>query len=345
MSSIGDVILTSPLIRQLRQKYPRAQIDFVIRREYAELVRFNPHLSQVIEFDVRDGFAGLRRLKHRLRRKSYDVILDVHRNLRSLYLTALFSRLILRRPRVCRIRKNQLLRFLLVKLKMNLYRKIYGEIISVRQKYLRTASCLGIAENDERLEFFLPEEVERKAEAYLQQISIGGEPVVIAPGARHFTKRWPPEYFAQVITALFQQFGKKTVLVGGSEDLPVTEEILRQVPEGAAYSAAGRLSLAETAGIIRRALLVISNDSGIMHLAEALNRPLIAIFGSTVREFGFFPQNARSVVLEKNGLSCRPCSHIGRASCPKKHFKCMRDILPEQVLRVIEQNFFHRNDD
>jgi len=342
MSSIGDVILTSPLIRQLRQKYPQAQIDFLIRQEYAELVKFNPHLSNIIEFDVREGFHGLRRLKRILHQSDYDVILDVHRNLRSLYLTALPSRIFPRRPQVYRIHKNQLVRFLLVKLKINLYQIIFGEITPVRQKYLKTASRLGVDVNDGRLEFFLPEQAKRKAGTYLRRLSAGEEPVVIAPGARHFTKRWPSEYFAQVVTAIYRRFGKKTVLVGGAEDIPVVEEIMRQVPEDAVHSAAGKLSIIETSGLIRHASLVISNDSGIMHLADALDRPLIAIFGSTVREFGFFPNNPNSVVLENNVLSCRPCSHIGRASCPRKHFKCMREILPEQVLRVIEQKFMLR---
>ncbi len=125
------------------------------------------------------------------------------------------------------------------------------------------------------------------------------------------------------------------MLIGGPEEAETCAEIQRQTGAALAKNLAGRLSLAETLGLIKQARLFIGNDSGLMHAAAAFQTPQIAIFGSTTRELGFFPLNPRAVIVENRGLSCRPCSHIGKSACPKKHFKCMRDVTPEAVWAAI----------
>jgi heptosyltransferase-2 len=233
------------------------------------------------------------------------------------------------------VRKNQFMRWLLVKFKINLYRKLYGRVIPVWEKYLRTARSLSVVPDSGNLDIYLPEEAAKAAQKFLSLLKGNNWNILIAPGARHFSKRWPEEYFAELIQQLFTKTGWRTILLGGQEDIPVIENILRQLPEGIAVSAAGNLTLLETASLIKRSRLMISNDSGLMHLGSALDIPLIAIFGSTVEELGFFPGCPKVIVVENRGLYCRPCSHIGRSDCPEKHFRCMREITTEYVLKIV----------
>lgn len=330
MSSLGDIILTSPVIRRLRQKFPDTQIDFLVREEYADLVRYNPHLSNIIELDVRRDRPELKALRDKIRRANYDVILDLHRNLRSAFLRRFPAH-----PPVLRIKKNQLLRFLLVKLKINLYRKFYDHPLSVAEKYLRAAAPLGLPNDDLRLEMHLPPETIRKGAEIWSELEKENYRVVMAPGARHFTKRWPPDYYAELIRMIYRENGWRTLLVGGPDEMAVIEEIQALAGEEIQQSLAGEISLLETFAMIREASFFISNDSGLMHAAAAFQKPQIALFGSTVKELGFFPLNPHAKVLENAALSCRPCSHIGRSVCPQKHFKCMLEVKPEAVLDCV----------
>ncbi|MEJ2050249.1 MAG: glycosyltransferase family 9 protein [Calditrichota bacterium] len=334
-SSLGDVLLATPLLGQLRRKFPQAQIDFLVRSDFAEVLRYNPNLSNLIEFKTSSEFNYLRYIRRRIHREGYDVILDIHRNLRSRFICLGISTFHFRRTRVLKVRKNQIIRFLLVKFKINLYQKLYGRIIPVWEKYLRTAAPLGITPINEGLQFFLPKDIDQKVDSFLQDLPAGFGKIVMAPGARHFTKRWPPEYYQELIRMLFSEKGWRTILIGGKDDTDIIHKILSGLPEGIAVSASGKLCLAETAGLIRRTALMVSNDSGLMHVGSAMNVRLVAIFGSTVQELGFFPWSLWAIVLENRGLYCRPCSHIGRATCPEKHFRCMTEIQPQKVLQTI----------
>jgi heptosyltransferase-2 len=336
-SSLGDILLVSPLIRLLHQKYPAAKIDFVVFREYSDLIRHHPALNKIFEFDKSEGFRGLNRIAGILRDQKYDVILDVHHNFRSSWLT-LKAGTFSSGSRVYRIKKQKIARFLLVKFKINLYQRLYGRVIPVWEKYIRVARHLGITpgKNEARLEFYLPESVVQSCENILKEKNVTLPYVTMAPGARHFTKRWPAEKYAEVINYLHRTRGLRTVLVGGPTDNITTQEVLEKTERRNTVSLAGQISLTETAEIIRRSQLLITNDSGLMHVGSAMGLPLIAIFGSTVQEFGFFPVNSNSFVLQNQGLYCRPCSHIGRNACPEKHFKCMTEIETAAVIKLTE---------
>jgi heptosyltransferase-2 len=328
-SAIGDIILTSPLVRQLRQRYPDAQIDFLIRKEYAEVMRHNPHLSRLIWLDTTEKGA-LKTEKKRIRSEKYDVVLDLQGNLRSFWLRKFCGA-----ESVLRVRKNKFLRHLLVNYKINLYHKFYPHPLSVTEKYLQAALPLGVVAADIRLELFLPPHVAESMRMRWQQWHLQNFHVVMAPGARHYTKRWPAENYRSLIGALYQQFGWKTLLVGGPEEQPLTREITAGMDSGAVEDLTGQLTLLETFALIAGAPLFVSNDSGLMHAAAAFGVPQVAIFGSTVREFGFYPLNQRAVILENNRLNCRPCSHIGKAQCPKRHFRCMREITVNDVKNAL----------
>lgn len=158
---------------------------------------------------------------------------------------------------------------------------------------------------------------------------------------------WLKERFAEVAVEVVQVHNAKVLLFGGSEDInrctEIAEFVNTTVGSEAAINLAGKLSLLETASALDFCDVVLCNDTGIMHLAAARQRNVVAIFGPTVKEFGFFPYGIHAVVVEHSDLPCRPCTHIGSAQCPKGHFRCMRDITVDQVLKAISSTLIHQH--
>jgi heptosyltransferase-2 len=315
----------------LRSSYPQAQIDFLVKSQFAELVEFNPHLSSVIELKTGEN-EELRALRKKIHNKHYDVILDIHNNLRSKYIR-LFSG-----ARIIRVvNKIVLRRFLLVNFKFN----FYGQEVPVAERYLRTAKVLGVADDKKGLEIFVPEEIQTEIRVKLSKFKIDTFPFVIglAPTAKHFTKRWPQERFVELGAYLAKERSAKILIFGGKDDAEYCGDIAQMInslrTSNRAESLAGSLTLLETAAALDACQLVVTNDSGMMHFAAARKRKVVAIFGSTVKEFGFFPYGTEYVVVEQQGLDCRPCSHIGREKCPKGHFRCMKDTDVESVLDAV----------
>jgi len=321
-SSIGDIVLSTPLLRVLRTRFPRGQIDYVTRTEYAPLIKSNRNLNFTYEFDARERFEGLRRLKKKIRDEGYDLIIDIHDSLRSKYLRSL------RVPRRVIVDKRVLERSMLVNLKKN----IYKGVVSVVDRYIEPLSDMGIQNDGKGLELHIPDDVLFGASGKMATLRLNKYEKVIAlcPGARHFTKRWPADRFARVGTAFAQKMDAKILLFGGTADDSICNQICWDINNQAgidrATSLCGKLQLLETAAAMEYCDVVITNDTGLMHIAVAMHKKVLAVFGSTVREFGFFPYDPRAVVLETQGLKCRPCSHIGRSECPEKHFKCMTEI-------------------
>jgi lipopolysaccharide heptosyltransferase II len=332
LSSVGDIVLSTPLPRLLRQRFPHCQIDYLTRSEYADLLRHNPHLSHLLEFPSGGTFRDLHRLRERILASRYDLIIDLHDSLRSRYLT--FGT-----APVTRVNKRKLARWVLVHLKFDLYDYLGGHR-DVADRYIETIAQLGIRDDGQGTEIFIPAEAVKHAEELLPR---AGEtpipPIVgICPSARHATKQWPAERFSATAAALARETGGMCILFGSAGEVARCKEILMNIkqdlPDAAVLDLSGQLTLLETAAAMDRCAVVITNDSGLMHLAAARQRKIVAIFGSTTEQLGFFPPRARSVVLENTTLRCRPCSHIGRAHCPKKHFRCMVDISAPQVIEA-----------
>ncbi len=321
LSSIGDILLTSPFIRQARKGFPEAQIDFAVKSVFKELVAYNPNINTVYEIKPERGRAGLRDLNRVFKNQTYDFVFDLHNNFRTKMLSAGLNKTV--------IHKDRLKRALLVYLKKNTYR----EIIPIPQRYLYTAKNAGVQDDGGGLELFWPKGVEEKANQILAERHINTDFIALAPGAAHATKRWPAEYFKELVHNLNNDFKGKIVLLGSAAEQAELNEL---VSSARVINFAGNLSLLESAAVLKRANLLVTNDSGLMHMASAVKTPAIALFGSTVKEFGFFPYRSDAIILEDNTINCRPCSHIGRESCPKGHFDCMRKISPQMVLKEIE---------
>ncbi len=332
LSSIGDIILASPLIRCIRAKYPDSQIDFLVRKDYSELVSYNKNLSNVIEFDIKSGSRGLNELASNINKAGYDVILDIHNCLRSRYIRKNSS------AKKFIINKNIIRRFLLVNFKIN----IYNNYISVIDRYINTASSLSVNNDGRGPEVFLPEAINHRITDTINYLNLPDHSVLIgaAPSAKHFTKKWPRDNYAKLFSSLIKNLNAVIINLGGKEDKDYIDEIVENVNSGLTekkcLNVAGKLTLLETAAAIDRCSLLITNDTGLMHLAAARKRKIAAVFGPTVKEFGFFPYGVEVAIIENNNLNCRPCSHIGSSECPKKHFKCMKEISVDGVFLNIK---------
>ena len=309
LSSLGDILLTTPVIRVLKQQYPAAKIDFVVKEQYKDALLFNPNISNLFIYEKEKA----QKLNSGLRDTSYDLIIDLQNNFRSHKLTGGLK------AKIYRFKKLSIKKFLLVWFKINLLK----DLKTISQRYAETA---GVSIEGKMPELFLPQNVTTRLEDGINYIGF-------CPGSKHFTKRWLPEYFIHLGNEL-AKLGFKIVLFGGKADGELCNAISGNIQ--GCVNLQNDDQLLQTAADMKRCKLILTNDSGLMHTASAVGVPLIAIFGSTVREFGFFPVGAQNLILENKSLSCRPCSHIGKLSCPKKHFKCMKELTPEFVLNQLQ---------
>ncbi len=322
-SSIGDILLATPFIRQTRMAFPEATIDIVVKQRFSDLVRFNPHINHIYSFNEAEGIAGLLEIRKQIHRQKYTYIFDLHNNLRSRILTFGIS------AAVSRIQKDKLKRALLVYTKINLYK----EPVPIPKRYLETGKIGGIKDDGNGLEIFWKNHIEENLFDVVNRKLLMHSFVALAPGAGFKTKRWPLGYFKELIKMIQERKNLPIVLLGDQKDA-LQMGMLEKLPN--VFNLAGKLTLLESAIMISKAKFLVSNDSGLMHMATAVKTPVVAIFGSTVEAFGFFPFRSQYKIVQKEGLWCRPCSHIGRTFCPLGHFKCMTDLSPNLVFRHLK---------
>jgi len=316
-SSIGDVLLTTPLVRALRARHPDAELVFVTKQAMAPLVADNPHLSRVVTLAPGES---VRALARRLAALHPTRGLDLHGSLRSAAL-----RLLVRCP-WRGYSKRKLARGVLVSTKIDLY----FHRVPVAERYFEAARGLGVRPDGGPPEFFLAAAARERVAQWIGARGLDARPLaVLAPGAAHFTKRWPHERWLALAQRLRDQ-GYALLSVGGPEDRAAAEALVPLVE-----NAAGAFTLQETGAALARARVAITGDTGVMHMATGVGTPVVALFGPTVEQFGFFPYSAKATVLER-GLDCRPCSTMGGPSCPMGHHRCLRDIGPDAVAAAAE---------
>ncbi len=241
-------------------------------------------------------------------KEKYDYVLDLHSVLRTRILRRGLGK------HVAVIDKRTFKRWLLVKFKYDLLK---GEP-DVIGRYFEVAERLGVRDD---------------GRGPILRASHVRDPkrIAIAPGARHWNKRWPVEHF-QELSHLLLARGFEIVFYGSLAESELIEHIRKGLPAGTHRSLAGETDLTETAHSFAKCSAAITNDSGLLHIAEAVGTPVIALFGPTVQQFGFAPRTANAIILEVEGLYCRPCTAIGRGDCPEKHFRCMSEIGAELVM-------------
>jgi lipopolysaccharide heptosyltransferase II len=311
LSSLGDILLTTPLIRSIKNQFPSLQLDIIVRQEYADAIKLNPNISQRYFYSRQEKDND--DLIKKLTDENYDLIIDLQNNLRSKKITSFLN------VKTERFDKKNWEKFLLVNFKINKLKKAP----SIPVRYSQTVSDLIL--DKKGINLFSDKNTSEKT---LDKNNLIG----FCPGARHFSKRWPKEYFITLGKLLVEK-GFIIVLFGGKIDKELCDEIANQI--SGSINLSNDDDLLQTASDMKECITVVCNDSGLMHVASAMDIKVITIFGSTVKEFGFAPYNCDNLILENNSLSCRPCSHIGKDRCPKKHFNCMMALKPEYVFDKI----------
>jgi lipopolysaccharide heptosyltransferase II len=319
-SSIGDVLLTTPLLRAIRGRYPACRLTVLTKEAYAPLLNRNPHVTRVIGLP---GDGPLTRLAAELRADRYTHLLDLHDSLRSRALRVLVPGAWSSYP------KHRLARAVLIYTKRNIYR----DPRPVPERYFSAAHALDVRPDGNPPELFWGRDEEDAVAAWLPSVNVpeSARLVALAPGAAHATKRWPLEHWRSLVQRLARE--SHMVVVGSAADAPLGAELARVAPDRV-LNAAGQFGLQHTGVLLRRASALVSGDTGVMHLATAVGTPVIALFGPTVRPFGFFPYTDRARVLELS-LGCRPCTSKGGSRCPLGHHRCLRDMSPERVYEAL----------
>jgi heptosyltransferase-2 len=327
---LGDVVLTLPLVQVLHRHYPHADIDFLATPRGSEVLRNHPSIHSIIEYDKRGrqrGLGPIVTLSRTLKANQYDVALVPHRSLRSAVIVAL-SRIPIRIG--FDISAGSILFSELIP-----YNRHFHEI----ERNLSFLNPLRIEQHGKEFPSLYPSQTdEATVEEFLSENGMKptGKLIAIAPGSMWNTKRWLSDRFAQ-LAAKLSSTGMKVVLVGGKEDEKLCVEIAANSRMEGIGITAGRLSILQSAELIRRSAALVTNDSAPMHLAVAMHTPVVAIFGATVPSLGFAPYGDRDAVVQIEGLPCKPCSIHGGDKCPIGTFECMERISVEMVYEKVMQ--------
>lgn len=321
-SSIGDIILTTPVVRAIRTRHPAARITYVVREDLADLLRHNPRIDRLVTWTHRSALGPL---AEQLKAEQWTHRIDLHGSLRSRQLRRRVGGHWTGYP------KHRLRRTLLIASR----RRFGGDLGPVVQRYAMAARDLDISLDDKAAEVFISVDAEQAARHFLESRGLGRTRRLLAlvPGAAQFTKRWPPDHWAALVDQL--SVTNDLVVLGGEAERALAESLAERAGAVAA-SAAGLFSLLGSAALLRQSAAVVAGDTGMLHLANAVGTPAIALYGPGVEEFGFFPWQAAARVLQRD-LYCRPCSAHGSARCPQGHHRCLRDITPAEVAQSLER--------
>lgn len=303
-SSIGDIVLTTPIVRCVKKQFPDAEIHFAVKRAFSIIVSTNPNIDKVHVLDKNEAS-----LITDLKAEKFELIIDLHHSLRSNKIKRQ-----LKSPYTT-FSKLNFKKWLLVHAKKNLMPDIH-----VVDRYFQSVEKLGVINDKLGCEFFIPESTELplKIDTFIKTKS----PIAIAVGSKHFTKQIPVEKFHE----LFELSNENFIFLGGLEDFEKGQQIKQGFKERV-FNACGLLSIIESGLAVRRCGMIITGDTGLMHIASALKVRIISLWGNTVPAFGMYPYMPQSpdlfTIHEVGNLKCRPCSKLGFEKCPRKHFKCM----------------------
>ena len=304
-SSIGDIVLTTPVIRCVKKQIPGCTVHYVVKANYANVLKNNPYIDEIIEYD-----SNWDALMSDLKYNQYDYIIDLHHNIRTLRIKQILNVKSFSFP------KLNIQKWLYTSLKINLLPNTH-----IVDRYFEIVQKLKVNNDGNGLDFFIGNQESLK-ENDLPTTHLFGF-IAIVVGAALETKKMPVEK----IIELCNKINYPIILLGGKEDIKAADEICK-IDEVKIYNSCGKFSLAESADIIRKSKLVITHDTGLMHIAAAFKKPILSIWGNTTQKFGMFPYygniSAPHMAFEVDNLQCRPCSKIGYHRCPKKHFKCMQ---------------------
>ncbi|MCS6820426.1 MAG: glycosyltransferase family 9 protein [Microscillaceae bacterium] len=317
-SSIGDVIWVTPALRCLKTQKPNIELHFCTKKAYRDLFSHNPHIDKLHLLDK-----DLNKLITQLKAEKFDLIIDLHKNLRTFYLKLRLG------VKSYSYQKLSFEKWLYVHFRINRLPNCH-----TADRYLATLQPLGVVPDGKGLELYIPPEQEVPLNYYPKTHQNGFVAVVI--GASYFTKKLP----LNKLIELCQAIPLPIVLVGGKEDALVASQIVAYFEQNNTskpmiFDTCGKLSIIQSASVVKRALWVVGHDTGLMHIAACFQKKIYTIWGSTTPNMGLYPYKTDFEVIENNEISCRPCSHLGRKKCPKGHFKCMQDLNFETIKKDV----------
>lgn len=319
-SSIGDIVLTTPVIRTLHKQLG-AEVHFLTKSTFAPILHSNPHVAKVIT--LTDEFDDM---LSALRSEQYDHIIDLHHNIRTKRI-----KIALARPSTA-FKKLNFQKWLLVRFGINRLPDIH-----IVDRYLAAGVSLGIKRDGKGLDLYIPPEKEIDI-----RTTFGTDPgtyAAIVIGAAHQTKCLTTDQLIRLCNSI----GRPVILLGGKDEMTKAQAIIKAATSERVSDASGRFDILQSASIIRQAGVVITHDTGLMHIAAALQKPQVVIWGNTIPEFGMYPyygdDKTRWISIEQKGLQCRPCSKLGFPECPKGHFKCILGHDIDSIAAAAEEIF------
>jgi ADP-heptose:LPS heptosyltransferase len=315
-SSIGDIVLTTPVIRCLKNQVEDAEIHFLSKKAFIPVLINNPYIDR---FHTLDNSLGdvIKDLKER----NFDYIIDLHHNLRTSILKSRLNIL------AFSFNKLNIQKWLLVNFKIDRLPKVH-----IVDRYLETVKLFDIVNDGKGLDYFV---------APADEISMDSLPLThrdgyvgFVIGAKHVTKKLP----LVKIVSIIEKLNLPVVLMGGKEDIKDGEFIKQHTGE-LSYNACGQYNLGQSASLVQQANVIITHDTGLMHIAAAFKKKIISVWGNTVPEFGMYPylSDPVSQIVEVKGLKCRPCTKIGFKECPRGHFNCMNKINEDDLVDVAKK--------
>lgn len=314
-SSIGDIVLTSPVVRCIYQQIAGVEIHYLTKFAYRDIIASNPYITRKIY--VKDDLTTVQK---ELKKERYDFILDLHNSMRSFLV-----RCKLGRPSDV-VNKLNIEKWLYVNFKWKVLPDIH-----IVDRYLEPVRKLGVLNDGKGLDYFIPSADYIKAD-HLPLTHIHGY-VALVIGARHATKKLPLWKLQRLCSLL----PLPVILIGGPEDT-ADGLILSAADPVKIYNGCGKYSLNQSASLVKQAKYVITHDTGFMHIAAAFKKKIISIWGNTVPELGMYPyfgnDHMEPGIVENKELNCRPCSKIGFEKCPKGHFNCMNQLEEERIIAI-----------
>lgn len=318
--------MTTAMIRCLRNQFPNAQIDMVVRKDFLDLIKDNPRLNQKKALARGEGVQGLLELYSWIKEQDYDVIYDAHQSLRTLILMPF-----LKARHKFYFQKHYLKRSLALTFKLPLL-KNFGRFL---ERYLLPLRPLGVNYDGKGPELFISDKTLSQVALKFPITQTSQTKVGLIPSAQWPGKRWPLSNFRELIEKMIVETPYHFILFGGRED-HFCQDLVRELPSDRISNLQGKCSIEESGAILKSCEFVIANDTGLMHMADALKKPSILFLGPTSREMGCLPFHPKSIILEKE-MWCRPCSKNGQAPCIRKERYCLTEISSEMALNAVKR--------
>lgn len=310
-SSIGDIVLTTPILRCIKQQLQNVELHYITKHNFLSVIENNIYVDKV--FTIKDS---LKDALPQLKKENYDYVIDLHHNVRTLRLKTALGK------KSFSFNKLNWEKFLVVNFKKNKLPNIH-----IVDRYFETVNSIGVKNDEKGLDYFINEKDEIDIPSSLPTLFQEDYNVLVVGGS-YYTKQIPINKLKEICS----KSALPLILLGGKEDAPIADQVY-QLHKNKTINLCGKLSLNQSASLIKQSHKVITSDTGLMHIAAAYKKDIISLWGNTIPEFGMGPYLAgkNSHILEVKGLSCRPCSKLGYKKCPKGHFKCMNDIIIPEI--------------